>query len=237
MVSNWWQKNIARLTVPSCCLCGLPIAKPQLFSSGQAFWCTSCRSAIVEPNRCQRCGAPTNQPTPHCGQCLRSPPLWSSLTCLNQYHPPLSQIIHQLKYQRSFWFARPLALELASQICSPAPLITCVPMHWRRRLWRGFNQSEHLAAFLSQHFATQFDPWLFRRCRHTPPQRGLTAKQRQRNMYSAFTLNSVPHHKHIAIADDVVTTGATVEQLCKLLLDVGVETIDIYCICRTTTGD
>ncbi|WP_394242670.1 ComF family protein [Vibrio astriarenae] len=238
MVSDWWQKNIARLTDPSCCLCGMNIEAEQLTSSHHAFWCTSCGKDLIQLHRCRRCGLPTQEKNAeHCGACLAAPPPWHRLYCLSGYQPPLSDLVTQLKHQRQFWHARPLALELAAVIEKPAPMITCVPMHWSRRLWRGFNQSEHLACFLANKLGSEFKPNLLRRNRRTKPQQGLSARQRQSNLKTAFSVNRIPSHKHVAIVDDVVTTGATLEQLCKLLLDVGVETIDIYCVCRTTLND
>ncbi|WP_264874495.1 ComF family protein [Vibrio agarivorans] len=238
MLSDWWQKNIARLTDPSCSLCGMNIEHEQLLSSHHAFWCTHCRSTIIEHNRCQCCGLPTESPQhAHCGECLKSPPLWNRLYCLSDYQPPLSHLVSQLKYQRQFWHARPLAIELAEIIDNPAPTITCVPMHWTRRIWRGFNHSEHLAYFISHKVGSHFNPKLLHRTKMTRPQRGLSSKQRKTNLNHAFEVSDRPLGKHVAIVDDVVTTGATIEQLCKLLLDVGVETIDIYCVCRTTLSN
>jgi predicted amidophosphoribosyltransferase len=74
---------------------------------------------------------------------------------------------------------------------------------------------------------------MFKRIKSTPSQQGLNREQRVRNLRHAFALNNHPNHTHIAIIDDVVTTGSSVRQLCNLLFDVGVEKIDIYCICRT----
>ena len=78
---------------------------------------------------------------------------------------------------------------------------------------------------------------LFRRSRSTASQQGLTKSARQSNLEDAFTLRntnfSTNDDSHVAIIDDVVTTGSTVYQLCQLLLEVGVKRIDIYCICRT----
>ncbi|MDR9826382.1 phosphoribosyltransferase family protein [Vibrio sp. FNV 38] len=191
----------------------------------------------MQQSRCQSCGLPSPEPISYCGTCLAAPPPWHRLYCLNGYQPPLSDLVVQLKYQRQFWHARPLAIDLADIIDKPAPVITCVPMHWRRLWWRGFNHSEHLGYFVSHQLGRAFQPNVFKRTRYTKPQRGLNASRRKTNLKSAFTLNQIPNSKHVAIVDDVVTTGATIQHLCKLLLDVGVETIDIYCVCRTTLND
>jgi len=78
---------------------------------------------------------------------------------------------------------------------------------------------------------------LFKRIRSTASQQGLTKSARKSNLKGAFAMRnanfSALDYSHIAIIDDVVTTGSTVYQLCQLLLEVGVKRIDIYCICRT----
>ncbi len=74
---------------------------------------------------------------------------------------------------------------------------------------------------------------LFSRIKATKQQQGLDKDQRKQNLHQAFKLNHRPKIKHVAIVDDVVTTGSTVQQLSQLLLEAGVETVDIYCICRT----
>ncbi|WP_417852358.1 phosphoribosyltransferase family protein [Vibrio europaeus] len=69
--------------------------------------------------------------------------------------------------------------------------------------------------------------------RATPQQQGLTKAERKRNLDRAFLLNGEIVADHIAIVDDVLTTGSTVQHLCELLLEAGVKSVDIYCICRT----
>jgi ComF family protein len=127
----------------------------------------------------------------------------------------------------------PLAALLAQHIPFPAPLLLPVPLHWRRYLYRGFNQSDLLAHHLSQALAVSYQTRLLQRIRSTPPQEGLHKNEREQNLRKAFMLRSRPPTNHIAIADDVVTTGSSINQLCQLLLEVDLEYIDIYCLCRT----
>ncbi|OBS94374.1 competence protein ComF [Vibrio tasmaniensis] len=141
-----------------------------------------------------------------------------------------------MKYSDKFWFARDLSKLLASRIDHPAPLIASVPLHWTRYIQRSFNQSQLLANYTAQELGVNSDV-LFRRNRATLSQQGLTKSIRSSNLNGAFTLLhrdfEATDYPHIAIIDDVVTTGSTVYQLCQLLLEVGVKRIDIYCICRT----
>jgi len=228
MVSDWLQKVMQSWLNTQCPVCRLPLGNQHAYGV-----CDACQIWYPQLPRCQRCGLTTIQPVEECGQCLSDPPLWQRIYCVGDYHFPLSTSIHQLKHQRQFWQAAPLAQRLAAQVNDPAPVITCVPLHWKRRLIRGFNQSELIAQQVAIELNSDYQPLLFSRKRNTKTQQSLTKSQRQRNLANAFNLNHTPTTPHIAIVDDVVTTGSTVQHLCQLLLEVGVERIDIYCICRT----
>ncbi len=228
MLTNHTQKTIHSWLDPACRLCGLslPPASPHNL-------CPACLEWYPHITRCPRCGLPAETASSPCGQCVSHPPPWHRLYCLGDYCFPLSHAIHQLKHQRQFWQAKTLANLLAERIPDPAPLLTAVPLHWRRYLWRGFNQSDIMARQLAMQLNCRYQPNMFSRHLATRSQQGLNKRQRQDNLTRAFCLNSAPAHRHIAIVDDVVTTGSTVQQLCHLLLEVGTESLDIYCICRT----
>lgn len=199
------------------------------------IWCPHCLNYFSPRPRCLQCGRVTKTPLEQCGHCLAEQPLWHRLYCLGDYEPPLSRYISGLKYHGKFYYANDLSFLLAQQITSPAPLLIPVPLHWRRYLSRGYNQSSVLAHYLGRHLkgSSRVTERLFKRIRSTPAQQGLDKQQRQKNLQDAFTLNTYSCPAHVAIVDDVVTTGTTVQQLCKLLLHIGVKKIDIYCICRT----
>lgn len=228
MLAHRMKKYTTDLFSPQCELCGLTIG-----TSARLSWlCEYCELHFLPQSRCSRCGLPTVIATLECGTCLRTPPLWQRLYCVGDYQAPLSSYVHKLKYQGQFWQASKLAQLLAVQIEQPAELITCVPLHWRRHWLRGFNQSEMLAISLADKLERPYQS-LFRRVRATSPQLGKNRRQRLANLRNAYIMNRSLTAKHVAIVDDVLTTGSTVQQLCKLLLDAGVKTIDIYTICRT----
>ncbi|EOG7617444.1 TPA: ComF family protein [Vibrio cholerae] len=228
MLTHWLRKTTAPLLTPECHLCRLALDTNSPFGV-----CSACQAWLEHGYRCARCGLPTLTPIDQCGQCLSQPPPWRKLMCVGDYRFPLSDAVHQLKYQRQFWQAPRLAKLLATQINEPAPLLCSVPLHWRRRWLRGFNQSDLLARELANVLNIEYDHQLFARRRATPHQQGLSKAQRIHNLRDAFVLNHPPNQPHVAIVDDVVTTGSTIRHLCDLLLDVGVQSIDIYCICRT----
>ncbi len=217
-----------------CGLCRLPLdnTTPQ----NALRWCNQCFQLLAPVKRCSRCGLVMKQEEANhtqCGKCLTEPPPWQRLITLGDYDFPLAQEVQRFKDNGELWHVDALAQILAKRITSPAPIITSVPLHWRRYLSRGFNQSDILARRLAAHLQSDFDYRTFRRTRYSNSQRGHNKSYRQQNLKAAFILNKKPIGKHIAIIDDVVTTGSTVRQLCQLLLEVGVESIDIYCICRT----
>ncbi|MGO2280594.1 MULTISPECIES: ComF family protein [Vibrio] len=203
------------------------------------LWCDHCVSRLRHTTpRCQRCGLPTLASVEQCGQCLSHPPPWDNLYCISDYQAPLKQYIQALKYQKQFWLAADLSGLLSPIIKKPAPELIPVPLHWQRLLKRNFNQSEELAHQLSAQWQKKgihcsVNNQVFRRTQATVQQKGLNRKERLHNVRHAFELRQSPTHKHIALIDDVVTTGSTLLPLCQALRRCKVETIDVYCLSRT----
>lgn len=224
--------HLAWFLVPSptpCHLCGLPRV-----TQDHSLWCHSCYQSLSSDCLCPRCGLQLAAEEDLCGQCLLQPPYWQRLYCLGDYQFPLDQYIHKLKYQQQPYFANDLAALLAKRIDTPAAVMIPVPLFWRRQWQRGYNQSELIARALSQRLGNRTVNAL-KRTRHTQVQRGLTRKERQKNLQGAIALlpscRALP--SHVALVDDVVTTGSTLNAICPLLFECGVKKIDIYCICRT----
>ncbi|OBU09476.1 amidophosphoribosyltransferase [Photobacterium aquimaris] len=226
-VPSWRDNLYHRLLFRHCSLCQLPLTHTE------QYWCNHCISHFPTQPYCQHCGTTMLHSVTNCGRCLSKPPRWHRLYRLGEYRPPLQQLIHQFKFYGKFWLAQPLAQQLAHQITDPAPLLLPVPLHWRRYCLRGFNQSHQLALALAAILHSQVNQHAFQRLRHTPPQQQLTKNQRRYNLKHAFKLHPCCLPDHVAIIDDVVTTGATVDQLTQLLLQRGVKRVDIYALCHT----
>ena len=107
-----------------------------------------------------------------------------------------------------------------------------VPLHWWRQWQRGYNQSALIGRTLSRELGIPMDENLLKRCKATPPQSRLDRRTRKKNLRNAFSLNE-HHYRHVALLDDVVTTGATAEAITRALMRSGVETVEIWAICRT----
>src|SRR5690606_34322064 len=109
----------------------------------------------------------------------------------------------------------------------------------RRLRQRGFNQAAMLARWLGSQLDIPCDQGLLQRTRETPAQQALGAKARQRNLRHAFSLGDGEAVKglHLALVDDVLTTGATAQALASLLRKAGARRVDVYCLARTPKPD
>ncbi|AHE47739.1 competence protein F [Aeromonas hydrophila 4AK4] len=153
---------------------------------------------------------------------------------IGDYQLPYSLLIPRLKYSGQILLAPLLARLLADHLegDDPPEAIIPVPLHWWRQWWRGFNQAEEIGLALGAITGIPCDTRLLRRSRATPQQTRLSAGQRRRNLRGAFQI--APHsYRHVALLDDVVTTGATAAQLSRLLHKSGVEKVEVWALCRT----
>jgi ComF family protein len=98
---------------------------------------------------------------------------------------------------------------------------------------RGFNQALELARLIAAQLNIPVDYSLCQRDKATPFQSGLSARQRKRNLKNAFSMTKTVPYKHVAIFDDVVTTGTTVNELAKKLKQSGVQIVEVWAIART----
>ena len=224
------------LSMPALCwLCRLPLRL------AQHGLCSVClRQLPALPILCPRCGLPAGTTTSPCGRCLLKPPPWQALICVGDYHPPLSRWVNQLKFSGvtalRVMLARLLLLswqDVYRRGHLPRPdLLLSVPLHRRRRWQRGYNQTDLLAAPLAHWLGCEQGMGLYRQ-RQRALQHQLNARQRRRNLRGAFRLDMAVQGRHIALLDDVVTTGSTVEEISRLLLAQGAASVQIWCLCRT----
>ncbi|MGE6149786.1 ComF family protein [Aeromonas media] len=215
-----------------CLLCRQPC-------DDQPLLCSWCQQSLHQPCRkCRLCATPL--PEQHtgnellCGRCQRRPPPWERLQVIGDYQPPYSLLIPRLKYSGQILLAPLLAQLLVDHLegDDPPEVIIPVPLHWWRQWWRGFNQAEEIGTALGELTGIPCDTRLLRRVRATPQQTRHSAGQRRRNLRGAFQI--APHHyRHVALLDDVVTTGATAGQLSRLLHESGITRVEVWAICRT----
>lgn len=225
------------LSAPGLCwLCRMPLML--------SHWgiCSVCERALRNRRRvCPQCGLPAVSPNIPCGRCLQKPPPWQALVAINDYQPPLSGLIHRFKFSRQSQLALPLArlLLLAllqarrTRTLPPVDMLIGVPLYQRRHWRRGFNQSDLLCRPLARWLDCNYAPETATRARATAVQRQLNARLRKQNLKNAFQLELPVRGLHIAIVDDVVTTGSTVAELSRLLLRSGAASVQVWCLCRT----
>jgi ComF family protein len=109
-----------------------------------------------------------------------------------------------------------------------------VPLHWRRLWWRGFNQAALLAAEVARRLDLPLDTTAMSRQRFTPPQTAQHHDERIKNVRRAFTVTDPERVKNrrILIVDDVMTTGATVDECARVLIAAGAACVDVFTLAR-----
>ena len=200
----------------------------------------------VMPLRCVFCGARTGEPEKYvCAGCdadlprIESPPTpasspFETVVAPLAYEFPVDAAIKALKFQRRLFYV-PAFAEMLCEACvllpSDVDAVVPVPLHWRRRWFRGFNQAHEIARPVAKKLGV---PILgnVRRKRSTPFQSGLSARERANNLRSAFSVGGDLSCKHVLIVDDVITTGTTVRQLARVLKKAGANKVSTLAIAR-----
>lgn len=218
-----------------CLLCECAMIEPsQIFGL-----CGHCLHAMPEKGYCcRRCGLPTAADIAECGECLQNRPYYQQIVFCTPYNPDIQRLIIQLKQHHDMACCRLLADYLAYSYyrqSPPLPLLHAllpVPMHKKRLLQRGNNHSLLLARKLAKRLAIPCHSHWLKKHRHTVPQRSLAAKQRRRNLRNAFSVTADVRGKNIAIVDDVMTTGSTANEIAKVLMKAGANTVYILLVAR-----
>lgn len=220
----------------SCRLCGLA-------SERDVPLCHACQNALPRnQHHCATCAVPlalAGDESRVCGRCLKQPPAFDRARAPWLYDPQLAALIAAWKYQRDLRLTPLLAsLMLAGQTLDTATdLIVAMPLHWRRLMWRGFNQSQELVeAAFGQQLSPSNAPVCKRRM-YSPAQSGLGARQRNTLPANAFTVRGRCDNLRVALVDDVMTTGATAHALALKLRAAGASHIEVWCIARTPAPD
>ncbi|WOH36782.1 ComF family protein [Thalassotalea fonticola] len=163
---------------------------------------------------------------------------FQQLIALAPYCWPYTRWISELKYQQRFELAPLLAQMLAVHIkqyitSQDLPrLLICVPIHHKRLKARQFNQAALIAKALAKQLDCEYNETMIVRQLKTDPQVGQSGVARRRNLKGAFAIDkSMQLPKHVGIVDDVVTTGATVSEMSKLLTQHGVQKITVLSVC------
>jgi ComF family protein len=218
----WWRKQ---LTTP-CLLCGIPALESNL--------CTGCRADLpwLDANHCSSCAHPLPAPG-LCGRCISEPPHYDSVVAACRYAFPLDGLIQAYKYNGRLVAGAALASLLANRVRQRPDLIVPIPLTTQRLRERGFNQALELARALGQQTGVPVNAQLCVKTRDTLPQTRLPWKERRKNIRGAFVVEGGVAGCHVAVVDDVLTTGATLSELARNLKRAGAATVTGYVIART----
>lgn len=205
--------------------------------------CSSCEADLPWlDGRCTVCAVPLPSRGLVCGECLKRPPSYDHVEVPWRFAFPVDALITRFKHQARWPYGRLLGERLAHHLEHafadglPRPdLLLPVPLARRRLRQRGFNQAQMLADWLSRPLGIATDARVLERVLDTPAQQQLDAATRRRNLRQAFAIATAADIKgrHLALVDDVLTTGATAEALARLLKRAGAERVDVYCLART----
>ncbi len=206
----------------------------------QLLFCPGCYAKLpFNDHACRHCALPLPPAAPKgsaCGRCTRKrPPFHRTLAPL-RYEAPVNHLISHLKFNRRLQLLEPLSNLLSSHLQGDGDLpdlVIPVPLHPLRLRERGFNQSLEIARLVAGKLQLETDWRSAKRIRPTPPQTDLSEKERQRNLRGAFSISGDLRGRHVALLDDVITTGATLTELSRLLIQHGVDRIDLWALART----
>ncbi|MGR9053821.1 MAG: ComF family protein [Gammaproteobacteria bacterium] len=232
MVNNWLDIIQNYLLPPTCIFCGHT-------GTDTLDLCGDCRSLLIVNERfCRRCAAPLEADNCEgliCGDCQKRRVSFDSTFAPYIYQGAMRFLISGLKFGAQYKHARLLAKLMIEGLDSTNDRPGClvpVPLHKKRYRERGFNQAAEIARIVSHELAIPLIQTHCIRSRDTPHQIDLSAKQRRKNVKRAFTVTKPLAQTHVAIIDDVMTTGATVAELAIALKKSGVERVDVWVCAR-----
>jgi ComF family protein len=235
------SKLLSKLFPSRCILCGNTVNTPVINEAVEL--CASCyEKQPFNTICCVQCALPLvadSERDTLCGRCIQKSPEYDYAHSVFRYEGDIIRLVHQLKFSEKITYARSIGEWLLSAYDSDEVLkkevpdcLLPVPLHASRLRQRGFNQSIEIARVLSIKRDIPIENGAVIRERSTTSQTGLNAKQRQKNIKSAFKVISEMQYKNVLIVDDVVTTGSTVNELAKLLKKNNIERVGVLSIAR-----
>lgn len=229
---------------PMCTFCGDTL--PEVVDD--VHLCASCRAQFIGEarDRCLRCAALLRADFPsgrHCDRCRALRLRFDEAVALETYEGPLRAAILRMKQPRY----EPLAAAMGDLLCSTAEerlasyrpdVVVPIPMHWFRRLRRGTNDAEVVAASIAKRLGFEILPALYR-CRNTKPHSGLLPRERFANVRGAFNLRAGYDLKatRVLLVDDIMTVGATCSEAARVLKQHGARWVGVAVVGRTEFPD
>lgn len=218
-------RNVRAWIGQSCLLCEA--------ESGAELLCPACAAELpVLPEPCPRC-ALASPAGAVCGSCLTHPPHFDGTVALWRYEFPCDRLLQALKYRARLALAGYFARSLVSRALPGVDLVVPMPLHSRRLAERGFNQALEIARGVARHLGVKIGPRVVLRVRDTAPQTGLPYEERAKNVRGAFQCDLDLAGASVAVVDDVMTTGATLNEVARVLKRAGARRVENLVIART----
>lgn len=228
MIMEVLRRRLAAWHASQCVLCGAATREG-------AMLCSPCYSDLPAMAVCCRCCATPMAVAGLCGRCQRHPPPYHHVHAAFSYGAPVDFLIHRMKFNQRLGHARLLGELMAESLLREQDIpgvIIPVPLHRGRLRQRGYNQALELARPVARALGVEIDAHACVRTRATPSQVSLDAALRRRNVRGAFDLVRTPAYRHVAVVDDVMTTGSTVAEIARLLRRAGTERVDVWVCAR-----
>jgi len=217
-INNWLEQD--------CLLCGASDARDVL--------CDACAKELpkLPSPRCPHCALPTPNGE-ICGNCLAHPPHFDTCLAAFEYDFPLDKLVQSFKYGHRLtlgaYFGRTLATLIAT---ATIDAIIPLPLHPERLRERGFNQALELARPVAKALSRPIETSSCHRIRHTPAQAGLAWRERVKNMRGAFHCSEDFSGRHMVLVDDVMTTGASLNECARTLKLHGAASVTLLVVAR-----
>lgn len=231
--------GLLQLVYPGCCLsCGAALP------AGEAYFCPACRAAVfTDPFlSCPRCATTVGPHAVHGGRCVscrKETLAFERALRLGPYEGVRREVVLQLKHSRGESLAELVGecWAVQAEAAFRALAVDClvpVPLHWRRRWGRGYNQSAAIARGLASRLRLPCEPGWLRRIRHTPMQTRQTLAGRRENVRGAFQARrGAPlAGRAVLLVDDVMTTGATVDEASRAVRAAGAARVAVAVLAR-----
>ncbi len=243
-LSSWFQTMLDFVFPAACVYCHKFVGDDRILIFCQSCWSTM---PLISESVCPRCGTPYSShsvlqyaPEFLCGDCRTAPPFFDRACAAASYEGVIKEAIHQFKFHQKTGLGKPLAQALISRIptsldISQYQAILPVPLHKTRQRQRGYNQSAILARHLARHYGLRVLGHKLLRTRPTNAQAQMKGrKERQENVKNAFSVRSpeVIRDQNLILIDDVLTTGATMNECAKVLKQAGAASILVLTLSR-----
>lgn len=241
LVSSGWRRGLSNpkrgflnnclrlvrsLLPQSCQLCGVEdVAGP---------FCAACLADLpwLPNNHCAVCALPLASGSV-CGVCLERPPRFDRVEAVFAYRFPVDALIVAYKYGGRLALARGLGELLAQAVACDADAIVAMPLAPARLAGRGFNQAHEIARVVAARAGIPLLAYACRKVEETLPQAALPWQERAKNVRRAFVCDADLGGKRIAVVDDVLTTGATLNELARVLRRAGAAEVVGWVVART----